>query len=162
MPIVVVGVTTYQGGREDRPQGEGAQVVDRQSPCGTRNAESQRGTAYYLSPLGNKLDCWRARVIRKRSCFVRRGATGKGPLQDGTSPVAYSTCIIRSRKRTFELSPPASLKWSSEAQPSKLQGNRSQVPENPHVFGQQTMRASLQRWQLSAATDLFSHEQLAG
>ena len=30
-------------------------------------------------------------VIRRRSCLVRRGATGKGPSQDGTSPVAYST-----------------------------------------------------------------------
>jgi hypothetical protein len=40
---VVVGVTTYQGGREGRPQGEGAQVVRPQQPCGTRDAESQRG-----------------------------------------------------------------------------------------------------------------------
>src|SRR5258708_39460476 len=31
------------------------------------------------------------KVIRKRSRFVRRGATGKGLLQDSTSPVAYST-----------------------------------------------------------------------
>jgi len=30
-------------------------------------------------------------VIRKRSRFVRRGATGKGLSQDTTSPVAYST-----------------------------------------------------------------------
>jgi hypothetical protein len=50
VPILVVGVTTYQGRREDRLQGEGAQVVDRQSPCGTRNAERQSGTAYHLSP----------------------------------------------------------------------------------------------------------------
>jgi hypothetical protein len=27
VPILVVGVTAYQGGREGRPQGEGAQVV---------------------------------------------------------------------------------------------------------------------------------------
>ena len=27
VPVVVVGVTTHQGGRESRPQGEGAQVV---------------------------------------------------------------------------------------------------------------------------------------
>ena len=35
------------------------------------------------------------KVIRKRSRFVRRGATGKGLLQDSTSPVAYSTSVIR-------------------------------------------------------------------
>ena len=99
VPIVVVGVTTYQGGREDRSQGEGAQMVAMQSPCGTRNAKSQSGTAYHLSPLGNKLDCWRARVIRKRSRFVGRVATGKGLVQDGTSPVAYSTSDILFKKR---------------------------------------------------------------
>ena len=27
VPIVVVGITSHQGGRESRPQGEGAQVV---------------------------------------------------------------------------------------------------------------------------------------
>jgi hypothetical protein len=37
------------------------------------------------------------KVTRKRSRFVRRGATGKGPLQGGTSPVAYSTLNIRSK-----------------------------------------------------------------
>ena len=51
MPIVVVGVTTYQGGREGRPQGKGAQAVDRQLPCGTRDAEGQIGPDYHLSPL---------------------------------------------------------------------------------------------------------------
>jgi hypothetical protein len=61
VPILVVGGTTYQGGREGPLQGEGAQVVDRQQPCGTRNAQSQRGTASHLLPLGHKLDCWRAK-----------------------------------------------------------------------------------------------------
>src|SRR6266567_3713098 len=41
-------------------------------------------------------------VIRKRSCLVRRGATGKGPLQDGTSPVAYSTWVICSQNRHLQ------------------------------------------------------------
>ena len=31
VPIVVAGVTTCQGGRESRPQGEGAQVIERSS-----------------------------------------------------------------------------------------------------------------------------------
>ena len=31
VPIVVVGVTSHQGGRESRLQGEGAQVVQRSS-----------------------------------------------------------------------------------------------------------------------------------
>ena len=50
VPIVVVGVTTYQGGREGRPQGKGAQVVGIQEPCGTRNAESQSGIECHLLP----------------------------------------------------------------------------------------------------------------
>ena len=48
-------VTTHQGGREGRPQGEGAQVVDMESPCGTRDAESQSDTTYPLSPLATSL-----------------------------------------------------------------------------------------------------------
>jgi len=31
VPIVVVGVTSHQGGRESRPQGEGAQVIEMSS-----------------------------------------------------------------------------------------------------------------------------------
>ena len=31
VPIVVVGVATHQGGRESRPQGEGAQVAEHQN-----------------------------------------------------------------------------------------------------------------------------------
>ncbi len=50
VPIVVVGVPTYQGGREGRPQGEGAQVVRPQQPCGTRDAKSQSGAERHL--------CW--------------------------------------------------------------------------------------------------------
>jgi hypothetical protein len=28
VPVVVVGVTSHQGGRESRPQGKGAQVIE--------------------------------------------------------------------------------------------------------------------------------------
>ena len=61
-----------------------------QSPCGTRDAESQSGTEYPLSPkvtgltTGERGD---TETVTPRSAR----AIGKGPLQDGTSPVAYST-----------------------------------------------------------------------
>jgi hypothetical protein len=61
VPIGVVRVTAHQGGREGRSQGEGAQVVDIQSPQGTRDAESQNGSEYHLSPKGDRIDRWRAR-----------------------------------------------------------------------------------------------------
>lgn len=37
--VVVAGVTTGQGGRESRPQGEGAQVIGHTCLGGMRNAE---------------------------------------------------------------------------------------------------------------------------
>jgi hypothetical protein len=39
VPIVVAGVTTCQGGRESRLQGEGEQVTGHQERKGMRNAE---------------------------------------------------------------------------------------------------------------------------
>ena len=59
--VLVVGVTTYQGGREGRPQGEGAQVVRPQQPCGTRDAEGQSGAECHLLLKGDRSDCWRAK-----------------------------------------------------------------------------------------------------
>ena len=44
VPIVVVGATTHQGGRESRPQGEGAQVTGHLKPGGMRNAERRNGS----------------------------------------------------------------------------------------------------------------------
>ena len=61
VPIVVVEVTIHQGGREGRPQGEGAQVVDIQQPRGTRDAESQSGVGCRFLPPGDKTDHWRAK-----------------------------------------------------------------------------------------------------
>jgi hypothetical protein len=61
VPIVVVGVTTHQGGWESHPQGEGAQVVRRSKPCGTRNAESRCGFELHLSPYSDRSDHWRAK-----------------------------------------------------------------------------------------------------
>jgi hypothetical protein len=43
VPVVVAGVTTRQGGREDRLQGEGAQVIRISQPGGMRNAERRNG-----------------------------------------------------------------------------------------------------------------------
>ena len=45
VPVVVAGVTTGQGGRESRPQGEGAQVIghDNRKVCEMQNAETVLG-----------------------------------------------------------------------------------------------------------------------
>ena len=91
MPIGIVRVTSHQGEWESHSQGKGALVVDIQQPCGTRDAERQKGVGCRFLPLGDKMDRWRARVIRKRSRFVRLGATGKGLSYDGTSAVADTT-----------------------------------------------------------------------
>ncbi len=79
-------------------RGKGHRWSDDQQPCGKRDAESHSGIERHWSPLGDRIDHWRARVTRKRSRFVRRGAIGKGLSQDSTSPVAYSTWHIRSSK----------------------------------------------------------------
>ena len=42
-PVVVVGATTHQGGRESRPQGEGGQVIGYSKPEGMRNAGRRNG-----------------------------------------------------------------------------------------------------------------------
>lgn len=41
--VVVVGVTSGQGGRESRPQGEGGQVIGHRESGGMRNAERRDG-----------------------------------------------------------------------------------------------------------------------
>jgi hypothetical protein len=41
--VVVAGVTPGRGGRESRPQGEGAQVTGHAMPGGMRNAECRNG-----------------------------------------------------------------------------------------------------------------------
>jgi hypothetical protein len=43
VPVVVAGVTACQGGRESRPQGEGAQVTGHTCQGGMRNAERRNG-----------------------------------------------------------------------------------------------------------------------
>jgi hypothetical protein len=44
VPVVVAGVTACHGGRESRPQGEGAQVKRMpREPGGMRNAERRNG-----------------------------------------------------------------------------------------------------------------------
>jgi len=42
-PVVIAGVTACQGGRESRPQGQGAQVIGHSKPGGMRNAERRNG-----------------------------------------------------------------------------------------------------------------------
>jgi len=86
--IVVVGVTSHQGGRESRQQGEGAQVSTGKAQGGRRNAYSHNCAAPTHACMG------RATL---ESVLHRKvpGAFGEGPTEKGraaaTSPAAYST-----------------------------------------------------------------------
>ena len=113
-------------------------MVRPKPPCGTRDAESQSGAEGHLLLRGDKIDCWRARVIRKRSRFVRLGATGKGSLHDGTSPVAYSTWHIRSKMMRKSLVPMAlvDLCWLLGTSVRNIQAFlRTDVPRSQHRVG---------------------------
>src|SRR2546430_3758415 len=49
VPVVVAGVTTCQGGREGRPQGEGEQVIGHQQP--RRYAKCRAPKWYWVSSV---------------------------------------------------------------------------------------------------------------
>jgi hypothetical protein len=71
--VVVVGVTTHQGGREGRPQGEDWQVLGANEKGGIRDGERRNWTnAHRLrgSSTGE-------RRVRKPTCVVRGRAGGK-------------------------------------------------------------------------------------
>jgi hypothetical protein len=99
VPILVVRVTALKA--RTRRSSTGRRGTGGQTEAAMRYAKSgePNGAEGHLLLRGDKLGRWRARVIRKRSRFVRRGAIGEGPLQDSTSPVAYSTWNIRLQKR---------------------------------------------------------------
>jgi len=73
--IVLVGVTSHQGGRESRPQGEGAQVSAVAGQRGRRDADSHncRGTTRYGGWSGTG-----KRSAMKVACCVWGGADAKG------------------------------------------------------------------------------------
>ena len=83
-------------------------------------------------------------MIRKRSRFVRRGATGKGLLQDSTSPVAYSTECIRSKMCTFIFLTDLSS------------GHMEQSGERNSLHQTRQTRASLQNTLREAMRELYS------
>jgi hypothetical protein len=91
VPIVVVGVTSHQGDRESRSQGEGAQVIVTSSERGMRNADRRNGAGCHpearsLTASGTITGEPGAGKLARRD---REGADGKGPT--GTSPAAYFT-----------------------------------------------------------------------
>src|SRR5215469_6303410 len=69
-----------------------------------------------------------------------------------------ATWIIRSRKRPFRISPPASFSWSGSPQSSKWQANGSHGYEKTPVYGQQAIRKGMHRPHERSATDLFRHD----
>ncbi len=88
-------------------------MVGIQSPCGTRDAESQSGIECHLLLRSDKRDCWRARDTETVTLREARG-NWRRAIARGTSPVAYSTCYIRSKKKPFGLSSSASFSLSGE------------------------------------------------
>ena len=76
VPIVVVGVTPHQGKRENRLQGEGAQVPAAAEKGGGRNAKRQNFRAAICGSL--RRSGTGERDAGKRACPVRGGADGKG------------------------------------------------------------------------------------
>ncbi len=85
VPIVVVRFTPHQGGRESRPQGEGAQATEYRRPGGMRNAERRNGTR--CPAASNRAMVAGEPGELKGSRRVREGGVGKGP--QGTSPAPY-------------------------------------------------------------------------
>jgi len=86
VPIVVVRVTPHQGGRESRPQGEGAQATGHRRPGGMRNAERRNGTR--CPTASNRGMVAGEPGELKGSRRVWEGGVGKGPHK-GTSPAPY-------------------------------------------------------------------------
>ena len=77
VPIVVVRFTPHQGGRESRPQGEGAQATEYRRPGGMRNAERRNGTR---CPTANNRGMVAGEPGElKGSRRVRERGGGKGP-----------------------------------------------------------------------------------
>ncbi len=100
MPIVVVGVTSHQGGQEHWPQGQGAQVVTRDTPSRYAKCESPKGQ--YLSPSLEGGDHWKAQCGDKSHAAFGEGPTEKGRSY-GTSPAAYSTLRGRENRKAIPL-----------------------------------------------------------
>jgi hypothetical protein len=86
VPIVVVRFTPHQGGRESRPQGEGAQATGYRRPGGMRNAERRNGIR--CPTASNRGMVAGEPGELKGSRRVWEGGVGKGPTR-GTSPAPY-------------------------------------------------------------------------
>ena len=92
VPGVLVGVATHRGGRESRPQGEGAQASAMGEQGGRRDAEGQNCRAITHVVGGQALE---SAVRRKVHAAFGEGRTEKDqPTMVGTSPAAYSTYPI--------------------------------------------------------------------
>jgi len=123
VPILLVGVTSHQGGRESRLQGEGAQVsaVDQQG--GRRDAYSHNcGTTARVSGWSDT----GKRSARKPACCVWGGADGKGlgnqHLASGLLYLAHPTWPWRFRcpadlkkQQSHVLTAPASRRMPADA-----------------------------------------------
>jgi len=107
VPVVVAGVTTCQGGREGRPQGQGAQVIGhQQEPGGMRNAK-RRGGAGCPPITGEPRASKDARVVRrgaarKRACLSMTGTSPcglPGPTTPRSAHLRPQTCDVHRRWR---------------------------------------------------------------
>ena len=88
VPVVVVGVTSHQGGQERWLQGKGAQVVTTDTPSRYAKCESPKG--WYRSSSLEGCDHWKAQCGDKSHAAFGEGLTEKD-CSRSTSPAAYST-----------------------------------------------------------------------
>src|SRR5712691_8163541 len=111
--VVVVRVTPHQGGREDRPQGEGCQVAgypDAERVCEMQSAETVLGVLRERGPhrrhgiaTGEPRARKRARVVRtegrrKRAC--RTAGTSPPAYRCRDATAALRRCKVRAGART--------------------------------------------------------------
>jgi hypothetical protein len=94
VPIVVVRVTPHRGGRESRPQGEGAQATGCRTPGGMRNAERRNGTRFPAASnrgmvAGEPGDQKWSRRVRERGCRKR---TARHLADTPISPTVMPRC----------------------------------------------------------------------
>jgi hypothetical protein len=72
--VVVVGVTSHQGDQESWLQGQGAQVVTRETPSRYAQCESPKGP--YLSPSSECSGHWKAQCGEEAHAAFGEGPTG--------------------------------------------------------------------------------------
>src|SRR5512133_150525 len=145
LPVVVAGVTTCQGGREGRPQGEGAQVIGyrNREVCAMQNAKSVLGV---LRDRGRKgLPCNELyRQMFNRDLYLlaygriyaNHGAMTPGPsaeTADGMSEDTIDQIIEAMRHERYRFGPVPDLRNRLTDMSVAWHFRNRRVPESDEV-----------------------------